>query len=55
MAATQDGERPETVREGGGAARRRLAIEIGMLAFLVGLSAGLRSRRAVLSPGTGPW
>ncbi len=38
MAATRDGERPETVREGGGAARRRLAIEIGMLAFLVGLA-----------------
>jgi hypothetical protein len=38
MAATRDGKYPETVREGGGAARRRLAIEIGMLAFLVGLA-----------------
>jgi hypothetical protein len=38
MAAIRDGVRPETVREGCGAARRRLAIEIGMLAFLVGLA-----------------
>lgn len=37
MAATRE-KRPDAVREGSGDTRRRLAIEIGMLAFLVGLA-----------------
>lgn len=38
MTATGDGKRRGAVPEGDGDTRRRLAIEIGMLAFLAGLA-----------------
>ena len=49
MTATRDGNARMTVREGGGDARRRLAIEIGHAGLPRRPGAGLRGERAVLS------